>query len=131
MIFPVYAPVITSPFGERLNPNTNQFQNHMGIDVVSQVRNNGVFAPEACTVQVLGNEMMVLRSIENPLRFYRFLHVRPLALQIGARLEEGYMFGNYQLAGTGAHVHIEITEDGKYRDPEAFFLHTDVLHVAV
>lgn len=121
MTFPVYDALITSRYGLRIDPETGDFRHHAGIDVISQVGLTGVNAPEDCAIVKVSDSAVTLRSLRDPNVTYRLVHVVPLRLQLGDTISEGYAVGNYKIAGTGAHLHLEVIVDGAYVNPEVFF----------
>ena len=121
-INPLPNGAVTSPFGERINPITNQPEFHSGVDVAapegSQIRL--MFSGTVIEVgesDVYGNYVLV--DHENGL-YTRYCHCSTVLAKTGYTLRQGEIVALVGSTGwsTGPHLHLEVISNGKYCDAQ-------------
>jgi len=125
---PLYAPMgryyISSGFGERIDPLTNQNSQHNGTDFVGR-RNEKVISPSSGIVVLArkfgayGNAIIIshgygIRTL--------FGHLKEISVKKGQMLKRGDIIGTQGNTGrsTGEHLHYEVRYNGKKIDPMGF-----------
>lgn len=120
---PVKSGIITSLFGIRNHPITNENKVHEGIDI-SNEKGTKIYSVSNGTVKdsdysnSYGNYTIV--SFED----FEFLyaHMDKSYVSTGEKINQGEKIGLMGSTGqvTGVHLHFEVKKDGKYMDP--FFI---------
>lgn len=116
---PIDNPSITSEYGLRINPLTEEEQFHLGIDVVS-LTNLNVYAVAHGTVSYTGYDdsygnYMVIDHKDG----YQSLYAHLEEIFPHTDVLQGEKIGVLGSTGasTGEHLHIEILKDGENIDP--------------
>lgn len=141
LISPVENPIVTSPYGPRVNPiNKWKTQNHEGIDFISENLNREVFAITEGTViydkddydhtkrwskpNTAGNLIIVKHVIDRIEYYVRYLHLGENYFNKGDDIWCGDLIGEYGDYGrsAGAHLHIDFwTMNWQRIDPTPIF----------
>ncbi len=138
---PVKDPVVTSPFGYRVNPkNKNEREFHAGIDLVPRVDSpdtpiyaaaNGTvikvrnFCHGQCNTYALGygNFVYIDHGIikGHDVRTF-YAHLRNAVVTKGEYVHRGEIIGYMDSTGfsTGKHLHFEVLIDGKNVNPALY-----------
>ncbi len=119
--WPISPVSVTSRFGEREHPILGQMREHLGIDLAAR-RGQAVFAAAPGVVLNAGwnGNYGYQVEIQHAARvFTRYSHLSRVLVEPGQILERGDPVG---LAGdtglaTGVHLHFELWEDGRPKDP--------------
>lgn len=125
--FPLPHAVITSAFGMRKSPFTGKASYHAGIDLAAP-EDTPVYACtdgiviETAYSPVYGNYIMI-RHIDNRVSLYG--HLNSVSIRLHEKVKAGKIIGKVGSTGlsTGPHLHFEIREQGKAKDP-ALFINT-------
>lgn len=117
---------ITSPFGNRTNPFTqNANQMHKGIDVANSM-GTPIYAAASGIVEVArylnGYGYAIYIDHGNGIKT-RYGHNAKLLVKEGQEVKKGDLIAKMGSTGnsTGPHLHFEILEDGKQVNPEQLF----------
>jgi murein DD-endopeptidase MepM/ murein hydrolase activator NlpD len=121
-MLPVHA-AVSSPFGIRKDPFTQQLRFHRGVDLAAPQGTPVLAALEGRVVYVgtekgYGNTVVV----EHGRGFRtRYAHLAGLAVRAGDNLKAQQLLGTVGSTGrsTGPHLHFEITQSGECIDPRA------------
>lgn len=123
---PLASPQVTSPFGMRRNPfsdDPDDLQFHHGIDLV---------ADDRAVVAVLGGEVLevgfdtvlgtFVRIAHDERTQTRYAHLERVDIAAGEDVSSGQQIGEYGTTGltTGPHLHFEVLRDGIRRNPTAY-----------
>jgi murein DD-endopeptidase MepM/ murein hydrolase activator NlpD len=119
--WPISPVSVTSRFGEREHPILGQMREHLGIDLAAR-RGQAVFAAAPGVVLNAGwnGNYGYQVEIQHAARvFTRYSHLSRVLVEPGQILERGEPLG---LAGdtglaTGVHLHFELWQDGRPKDP--------------
>ncbi len=119
--FPLPVGVISSRYGERVNPITGTAQFHNGIDLAAPIGTE-VMASRAGTVQkvsyndICGNFISILH--ENNYETV-YCHLKKVFVQLNQQVQSGMIIGTVGNTGmtTGPHLHFEIRSLGETKDP--------------
>ena len=118
---PVVGGTVTSSFGYRMDPFTNQIAFHTGIDI-SFPENTPILAVSGGTVLKTGNDPMsgnfiILDHGNDVCSFYA--HCSEITVDPENDVLSGQMIGRVGHTGysTGPHLHFEIWADHVYIDP--------------
>ncbi|MCK5153370.1 MAG: M23 family metallopeptidase [Spirochaetales bacterium] len=119
--FPLPAGIISSHFGERVNPITGSSHFHNGIDVAAPLGTE-VMAARSGTVQfvgfndICGNFISILH--ENSYETV-YCHLKKVFVQLNQQVQSGMIIGTVGNTGmsTGPHLHFEIRSLGEPKDP--------------
>lgn len=122
---PVSSGIVTSPFGERVNPITEEYEFHKGTDVAAPEGTPIKLAFAGVVTEVGENEIYgnyVLVNHGNEL-YTRYCHCSRILVQTGYNLKSGELVALVGNTGwsTGPHLHLEVISNGKYCDPEWLF----------
>lgn len=115
---------LSSSYGMRTDPINHTESLHPGLDVAAKT-GTPVVAAAAGTVTHAGPAgtygNLVTIKHENGLET-RYAHLSSVDVQKGATVSPGTPIGKVGSTGrsTGAHLHFEVREDGKLRDPAAY-----------
>lgn len=119
--FPLPVGIISSRYGERVNPITGTAQFHNGIDLAAPIGTE-VMASRAGTVQqvnyndICGNLIIILH--ENNYETV-YCHLNNVFVQLNQQVQSGMIIGTVGNTGmsTGPHLHFEIRSLGETKDP--------------
>ena len=124
MIFrrPLPDGILTSPYGPRVNPVTSVFGFHEGTDYAAP-EGTAVLAARGGRVAEIGqNDILgtyiVLQHSGGFQTIYG--HLSSVAVSLNDEVRSGMMLGAVGSTGqvTGSHLHFEILQSGRTRDPE-------------
>ncbi len=119
--FPLPKGTITSYFGPRLQPFTGKREFHEGIDIAAPV-GTPVLASRGGTVEKEGQDSIcgnyILLSHESGYET-KYCHLKKILVSLHQSVRSGMIIGEVGTTGmsTGPHLHFEIRERGKARDP--------------
>ena len=122
--FPLQKAVVTSPFGKRKSPFTGKDSYHAGIDLaaplgspVSACSNGQVI--DTGYSRIYGN-YIIIRHHDGRESLYG--HLSKVKITLYEKVKSGTIIGNVGSTGmsTGPHLHFEIREHGKPKDPSLF-----------
>ena len=119
--FPLRDFVLTSNFGQRINPITGTQTMHRGIDLAAPMGTE-VYAVRSGTVidqgfdALLGNYIMIQHD-NNWVSLYGHLSV--VNVNLHSRVSAGSFIGRVGSTGqsTGPHLHFELIQNGQNQDP--------------
>lgn len=119
--WPISPVSVTSHFGERAHPILAEMREHLGVDLAAR-RGQAVFAAAPGVVLNAGwnGNYGYQVEIQHAARVStRYSHLSHVLVEPGQILERGDLLG---LAGdtglaTGVHLHFELWQDGRPRDP--------------
>lgn len=118
--------IITSPFGERDDPLTNEKVTHTGIDINANENTEVKSAYSGKVLRVEENEFygkfIMIEHFNSLVSLYG--HLNEQKVKVGDMVEKGDIIGLSGSTGrsTGPHLHFEIRKDGKCVDPEGYLL---------
>lgn len=122
-IFPVKNYIITSDFGDRMNPITNKYEFHNGIDIFSEDKR--IFAPTKAIVKEIGfnefNGNYLILETKNNFKI-KYLHLEKIFVKKNQVIKRGKkiaLMGNTGLS-TNTHLHFSILKNEKYLNPLNF-----------
>ncbi len=126
---PTVAPVrgiLTSGFGYRRDPVTGRKANHLGVDIATSpgrevVAPAGGLVVQAGRIGGLGNAVSVSHGYGVTTRYG---HLSKISVTPGQQVEEGEVLGLVGSTGksTGYHLHYEVRENGKAKNPIYYLL---------
>ncbi len=128
-IAPVSSGKLSSCFGERLDPFTEQHSFHRGVDLSAE-RGTAIFATADGLVEFAGRDggygLTVCIDHGNGLET-RYAHVLDVMVRRGQRVRRGDEIARVGSSGrsTGSHVHYEVRLNGKAVNPQAYILPAD------
>jgi murein DD-endopeptidase MepM/ murein hydrolase activator NlpD len=115
---------ISSPYGQRRNPETGEPQFHRGIDVVAPI-GTPIHSPADATVDRIFSapregHSVVLRSNHTE---FLFFHLDTVAVSVGDLVNQGDVIGTLGNSGecTGPHLHFSVKQHGDYINPKQYF----------
>lgn len=115
------AGAISSEFGMREHPLTEQFKKHQGIDIAAP-EGTAFYAAEMGRVSFAGpagsyGNMVELQHIDGTVS--RYAHASALNVKAGQRIHKGEVLGLVGSTGaaTGSHLHYEMLVNGQHIDP--------------
>jgi murein DD-endopeptidase MepM/ murein hydrolase activator NlpD len=119
--WPLSPVSVTSHFGERAHPIMGEVRDHLGVDLAAK-RGQAIFAAAPGVVLNAGwnGSHGYQVELQHAARVTtRYSHLARVLVEPGQILERGDLLG---LAGdtglaTGVHLHFELWEDGRPRDP--------------
>lgn len=122
--FPLQNAVVTSPFGMRKSPFTGKPSYHAGIDLAAPA-GTPVYACAAGSVKevaynrIYGN-YIIIRHDDGRESLYG--HLSTVKARLYEKVKSGTIIGNVGSTGlsTGPHLHFEVREQGKPKDPSLF-----------
>ena len=122
--FPLKQAVVTSPFGMRKSPFTGKTSYHAGIDLAAP-SGSPVYACAAGMVaetaysNIYGN-YIIIRHEDGRESLYG--HLSKIKVRLYEKVKSGTIIGNVGSTGlsTGPHLHFEVREQGKAKDPALF-----------
>ncbi len=119
--FPLPKGVITSRFGPRLQPFTGKEEFHRGIDIAAP-EGTGIMASRGGIIAEIGNNDIcgnfILIDHESGYET-KYCHLKKILVSLHQKVRSGIIIGEVGMTGmaTGPHLHFEIRERGKNRDP--------------
>lgn len=119
--FPLPKGIITSRFGPRLQPFTGKEEFHRGIDIAAP-EGTGVMASRGGVVAEVGENDIcgnfILLDHESGYET-KYCHLKKILVSLHQKVRSGIIIGEVGMTGmaTGPHLHFEIRERGKNRDP--------------
>ncbi|MGP1576070.1 MAG: LysM peptidoglycan-binding domain-containing M23 family metallopeptidase [Treponema sp.] len=122
--FPLKTAVVTSPFGVRKSPFTGKKSYHAGIDLAAP-SGSPIYACTSGQIikiaysNVYGN-YIILRHDDGRESLYG--HLSAVKSRLYQKVKSGTIIGNVGSTGmsTGPHLHFEIREQGKAKNPVLF-----------
>jgi len=112
---------ISSEYGMREHPLTEQFKKHQGIDIAAP-EGTAFYAAAMGRVSFAGpagsyGNMVELQHVDGTVS--RYAHASALNVVAGQRIHKGEVLGLVGSTGavTGAHLHYEMLVNGQYVDP--------------
>lgn len=124
-LFPVANTRITSDFGTRVHPVTQQTDFHTGLDLAATLNQsvrtvNGGKVVQAGARGLLGNSVEVTDAKTRVSTIYG--HLNSVAVSVGSTVKRGQVIGYAGSTGrsTGVHVHFTVKKDGVIADPMPF-----------
>jgi murein DD-endopeptidase MepM/ murein hydrolase activator NlpD len=126
---PTMAPsvgVLTDGFGTRNDPFTGRRAFHRGLDISAR-RGTPVHAPADGVVVFAGRNGGLGKTIRISHGFgftTLYGHLHEMTVELGDEVHRGDLIGTIGSTGrsTGSHLHYEVHEDGKAKDPLYFIL---------
>lgn len=124
LLMPVNDAQITSVFGERSNPITNDDESHKGLDLAAK-KGSDIFAAADGTVTLAqksntyGNYIIIDHG--NGLKTL-YAHCNKLYKSVGDNVKRGDIIAAVGSTGqsTGPHLHFEVIKNGEYMNPQLF-----------
>ena len=122
---PVYG-TVTSPFGKRKDPLTNEETEHFGIDIDAPLNTPVCASYSGKVLRVEENEyygkFIMIEHSKNLVSLYG--HLNEQKVLPGDIIKTGATIGLSGSTGksTGPHLHFEIRKDGKCVNPEDYLL---------
>jgi murein DD-endopeptidase MepM/ murein hydrolase activator NlpD len=121
---PLATSDISSGFGGRPDPFTEELAFHSGIDF-SAAKGSDVFATAGGLVVFAGPRAAYGNTVEIDHGYgirTRYAHLSKISVPVGAQLQGGTVLGKVGSTGrsTGPHVHYEVWYDNALRDPGKF-----------
>lgn len=121
LLLPIENGYVSSPYGYRLHPITNQLDFHTGTDIAASL-GTPILASlygkvaEIGESQIFGN-YIVLQHSANFKTVY--CHCDSIIAPLGAFVKQGERIATVGSTGisTGPHLHLEVIVDGQYADP--------------
>ena len=126
LLWPVDSQEITSPFGGRIDPFTNEFvADHSGVDIACPM-NSPVRAPAAGTVIYVGDADTGGRCVKIDIGSNRtvfFYHLNKYNCEVGDTVSAGQVVAYSGSTGrsTAPHLHYGIIVDCELVDPMTFY----------
>ena len=118
--------IITSPFGKREDPITNEEVTHTGIDINAPENTEVKSAYSGKVLRVEENEFygkfIMIEHFNSLVSLYG--HLNEQKVKVGDNVNKGDIIGLSGSTGrsTGPHLHFEIRKDGECVDPEGYFI---------
>ena len=123
-VYPIVSARLSSKFGKRVHPIYKAVKHHNGVDLA---------APQAAPIRAIatgtvvfsdphkGYGNLVVISHGNGLTSH-YGHCHTIKASVGERIEAGEIIATVGKTGnvTGPHLHLEIRQDGKPKDPKSF-----------
>lgn len=123
---PIPGGIISSGFGRRLDPFTNQSRMHRGVDFMARMGTK-IYAPAAGRVVETGRSGGLGRVVKldhgNGVSTV-YGHLLKANVKMGANVERGQVIGLVGNSGrsTSSHLHYEVLVNGQHVDPSDYFL---------
>ena len=123
--FPSEGKTVTSGFGERINPISDNPEKHLGIDIAAPM-GSGIFAAWPGKIEETGfdniyGNYIVIKHSKN---FYtRYCHLSKITCEEEDFIKAKDKIGEAGSTGfsTGSHLHFEVIVDGIHIDPKECF----------
>jgi len=119
--FPLPVGIISSYYGERVNPITGTAHFHNGIDIAAP-EGTEIMASRAGIIEAVGYNDICGNYInikhENNFETL-YCHLKNVFVQLNQQIQSGIIIGTVGTTGmsTGPHLHFEIRNSGESRDP--------------
>ncbi len=120
--FPLRSYRLTSSYGPRQNPVTGNMRVHQGIDLAAPAGTE-VYAAADGVVTEIGNDpiygnFIIIKHNNNWASLYG--HLQRIGTTLRANVRSGTLIGWVGSTGqsTGPHLHFELRQNGKSRDPD-------------
>ena len=129
-IRPLIGGMIRDKFGFRIDPFTESLKHHFGIDIAAE-RGTEVYATAAGVVEKVVTKWKLGRGygkqvlINHGINFKtRYGHLSKILVRPGQKVDRWTPIGLIGDTGraTGPHLHYEVIEEGKEKDPLVFIL---------
>ncbi len=129
--------VVTSPFGERIDPISNKLTVHKGIDIVNAPQiiyaaGDGIVAATRTdvlgqdTTKGYGNVVFINHQINGMIYETVYAHLAPGSIKVkpGDAVIKGATIAHMGTTGysTGVHLHFEVRVEGSQVDPGTLFV---------
>lgn len=124
-----WIPKITSYYGYRIQPITNNKDYHKGIDISVPIGTN---------IQAGHNGIVTMATYDSTYGYYiiiddesglqsKYAHCDTLFVNVGQKIKKGDIIAKSGNTGdsTGAHLHLEVLKNGKYLNPLYFVVTND------
>jgi len=114
---------LTSPYGVRTDPFTENSSWHGGVDIGEVPMKTELFAPAAGEViyadYKAGYGRMIDLKLDESGHIIRYAHLFDIKVEVGEQLDAGALVGRVGSPGRsfGPHVHVEYHIDDKQYDP--------------
>lgn len=115
------AGVVSSKFGLRSHPITEQVKLHRGVDIAAE-EGTDFYSTSVGRVTYAGEAgdlglMVEVKGLDG--KVTRFGHASAVAVNVGDRVHKGTVLGQVGSTGmaTGPHLHYELLVDGQHVDP--------------
>lgn len=122
--FPVLAPIVTSPYGERVHPVTGERRFHNGTDFRAATGTPLVSIghgriSKVATDATSGTHVIVSGTGEHAGWSWSYSHLSAVAVEQGENVAEGEIVGYAGATGrvTGPHLHFVVRRAGVLVDP--------------
>lgn len=121
-VMPLGEYEITSPFGKRADPFTNEFKHHFGIDLKAPAGTPVLATADGTVIRVEeqpeGYGKFVVIEHDNSYQT-RYAQLSEFNVSIGSRVKKGNIIGLVGSSGrsTAPHLHYEVILDGRRIDP--------------
>jgi len=119
--FPLPTGIITSGFGERINPITGKPHFHNGIDIAAPLGTEILASRTGIILNtgynnIYGN-FITIKHEDNYETVY--CHLKKIFVELNQKVQSGMIIGTVGTTGmsTGPHLHFEIVGRGQARDP--------------
>lgn len=114
--------VITSKFGERIDPVSRSISIHNGVDIAMKVGSD-IFAPSNGTVMAVfkhyaGGITVIIKDTDDYNLRYGMCHLSKALVVVGQKISRGELIAKSGNTGrsTGPHLHFSVKCDGEWRD---------------
>lgn len=118
---PLNEGVISSNFGYRTSPITNEYSLHKGLDITAE-ENTKIYASydgvvEKSEYHYINGNYILLKHSDSIKTTYN--HCKKLLVKVGDRVKKGDCIAIVGATGyaTGSHLHFEVIVNGKYINP--------------
>lgn len=117
---------ITSPFGKRTDPITNEESEHTGMDIDASSDTDVHSSYKGKVLRAEENEyygkFIMIEHFDGIVTLYG--HLNEILVNIGADVDEKTVIGKSGNTGrsTGPHLHFEVRKDGKCVNPEDYLI---------
>lgn len=125
LVWPIDGRVITSPYGERVDPVIGlSSQRHKGVDIRAECGTPVVAAADGVVIsaELTTGSGNVVRIQHPGGMITRYAHLSVLGVSGGERVVAGQQLGLSGASGrtTGPHLHFEISKNGAPRNPFSY-----------
>lgn len=126
-MIPVNGGYISSSFGSRRDPFTNQIKKHHGVDIAAPVGTLVVASADGPVLTAAKNsDLGNLIEIQHADGYTtRYGHLSEIFVKKGQIVKRGQVIGsvgNTGLRCSGSHLHFEVSKNGVRQDPKPFML---------
>jgi len=127
--FPLRTYRLTSRFGMRNNPVTGNLRFHQGLDLAAPLGTE-VYAAASGTVTEIGEDSIygnyiIIKHEGDWVSLYG--HLQRVGISLRSAVQSGMLIGWVGSTGqsTGPHLHFELRQNGKARDPDKYLFLPD------